>query len=162
MGSGKTAVGRVLAKKLGCKFIDSDAMIKAEAKMTIREIFAKWGEPRFRKMEAGIIKKLSSLNHCIIAAGGGVPINPVNMKNLKKSGVVFWLKANPATILARLKREPGGISARPLINKNDPLKNIKLFLARRKPYYKMADCAINTTGQTPEQIAKKIIVKICK
>lgn len=153
MGTGKTAVGRLIAEKLGWEFLELDDIIEKKEGTSIREIFEKKGEPYFRKLEKDVVKETSQKKGVIISAGGGAVIDEENFKNLKKSGVIICLEASPGVILERTK----GITARPLLNVPDPKKKIEGLLKKREPYYKKADFCINTDNLTVEQVAEKIM-----
>lgn len=153
MGSGKTVIGRVLARKLGTAFIDTDQLIEKEAGIPVREIFATFGEPHFREIEREVIKKISKESGIVIAVGGGSIVNPANMTDLKKHGIIVILKAAPETILSRVD----GNSDRPLLQVDDKLGKIKEMLAGRAPFYEQADIAVNTDVKTPEQVADEIV-----
>jgi shikimate kinase len=156
MGTGKTAVGRELARLLNMQLIDVDTKIEEFEKMSINEIFRQLGEPRFREIETEIIKKLSESKNRIISAGGGAVLKQGNMDILSKSGIVVCLTATPETIL----RRTGNSNDRPLLQVENPLKKIKELLNFRKPFYEKADIMIDTEGKTPLQIAEEIIEKV--
>ncbi|MBI4745467.1 MAG: hypothetical protein HY786_02720 [Deltaproteobacteria bacterium] len=104
MGTGKTSTGRVLARKLETRFIDTDKLIEKEAGIVIREIFDKSGEPHFRRLEREIVKKVSAENGIVIAVGGGAIVNPANLADLKRRGIVVSLTATPEVILSRVEK----------------------------------------------------------
>jgi shikimate kinase len=156
MGTGKTAVGRELARLLNMQLIDIDTKIEDAEKMTINEIFKQFGEPRFREIETEMIKKLSESKNRIISAGGGAVLKQENMSILTKSGIVVCLTATPETIL----RRTGNSNDRPLLQVENPLEKIKELLNFRKPFYEKVDIMIDTEGKTPLQIAEEIIEKV--
>lgn len=153
MGTGKTYTGRVLAVRLGTRFIDTDSLIENDAGIPIREMFEKFGEPHFREIERDIIRKVSDQNGVVIAVGGGALINPENLNDLKRCGIVVNLTASPDVILSRVERNPD----RPLLQVDDKIGKIKELLAVRAPFYDKADIAINTDGKKPEQVAEEIL-----
>jgi shikimate kinase len=156
MGTGKTEVGRELARLLDMKLIDVDTEIEKSQKMTINEIFKEFGEPRFRDVETEMIKKVSENKNIIISAGGGAVLKQENMDTLRKNGIIVCLTATPETILKRTSNNKG----RPLLLVGNPLERIKELLNFRKPFYEKADIMIDTEGKTPLQIAEEIIEKI--
>ena len=91
MGCGKTTVGKILSEKLSMKFVDVDELIEQEQGMTISEIFEKYGEIGFRKIENETIKKVSQWNNAIVSTGGGSVLNVDNVTALKSSGKIFFL-----------------------------------------------------------------------
>ncbi len=153
MGSGKTAVGKLLAKKLGYEFLDTDALIVKQEGKSILAIFSEDGEEKFRELEAKTVRELSGLTEHVISTGGGIVINSNNVANLKKDGRVIWLMASPETILQRV----GSQSHRPLLNIDDPLEKIKILLMEREAFYAEADFSIDTDGLEVEEIADIII-----
>lgn len=153
MGTGKTFTGRALARRLGTKFIDTDALIEKEAGIPISEIFEKFGETRFRELEREVVKRVSEENGIVIAVGGGAIVNPDNLAALKRNGLIINLTASPEVILARVERN----SDRPLLQVEDKIGRIKELLGKRAPYYEKADITVNTDGKTPEQVADEIL-----
>jgi shikimate kinase len=156
MGTGKTAVGRRLSRLLNMKLIDVDTEIGKAQKMAINEIFRNFGEPKFREIETGMIKKLSRNKNVIISTGGGAVLRQENIDTLRENGVIVCLMAIPETILKRTSHN----SNRPLLQVEDPFGKIKELLNFRKPFYEKADIMIDTEGKTPLQIAEEIIEKL--
>lgn len=156
MGTGKSAVGKLLAKKLNRDFVESDEMIETREKMPIKDIFEKKGEPYFRLVEKEVVKEASSRKNIVISAGGGAIVDEDNLKNLKNSGIIICLKASPETILKRTK----DLKTRPLLNVPDPKKKIGELLKKREPYYNKADFSVETDELNPEQVVKKIMAFI--
>jgi shikimate kinase len=154
MGSGKTEVGKALSSKLNMDFVDLDDWIEKEAKMTINEIFAKFGEAHFRELEKEIVKRAcNELNNCIISTGGGVILNRKNVENLHQAGILIWLKVSAEKAYERTKNT----SSRPLLNCPQPIKKIKELLSFRTPYYtKAADYIIDTSNITIDEVVFKI------
>jgi len=153
MGTGKSSVGKILARKLGLKFVDVDEVIEKTTGMKISEIFAKFGEPRFRDIETEVIKLISQNNRQVIATGGGAILREENFKKLKDKGIIVWLKASENVILERVKN----CKDRPLLQVENPKQKIKELLTKRIPFYEKADFSINTEELTPEEVAEKII-----
>ncbi|MBU3912335.1 MAG: shikimate kinase [Candidatus Omnitrophica bacterium] len=158
MGTGKTAVGRILAAKLGCEFIEMDEMIEAKEGCPVREIFDKKGEDYFRNLEMDTAGKVSQEKGVIISTGGGAVVNDKNFQNFKKNGLIICLEASPKVILKRTK----DLASRPLLNVPDPEKKIEELLKKRAPYYKRADFCIDTDTSSAEEVADKIIKWVTK
>lgn len=138
MASGKTVVGKALAEKLGRKFIDSDGEIEKKCGMSIPEIFEKYGEEYFRKVEAEIIKDLSHENNAVISTGGGVVLNCDNIANLRKNGTVVNLEPERSVIIERLSQDDG---TRPL-NKGQDIEQILARFDGRKSFYDNCDVKV--------------------
>jgi len=155
MGTGKTEVGRELARLLTMKLIDIDTEIIKSAKMSINQIFEQFGEQKFRDMETEMIEKVSCEKNVIISTGGGAVLKQENMEALKKTGRVICLMATPETIL----RRTSGTSERPLLQVEKPLEKVNELLNFREPFYEKADLIIDTEDKTPLQIAEEIIEK---
>lgn len=153
MATGKSEVGKELARLLKMEFIDTDDLIEKKVGMKISEIFAKKGEKHFRDLESAIAKQVSSWDKYVIATGGGIVLRQENIKALKKNGKIINLKTSVEKILQRASKN----SARPLLNVKDKKLEIKKLLVKRKPYYKKCDFVVDTTETTPEDAAKKIV-----
>lgn len=153
MGTGKSVVGKELAKKLNKDFVELDDIIETREKMPIKDIFEKKGEPYFRRVEKKVVKEASLKDNTIISAGGGAIIDEENFKNLKNSGTIICLKASPETILKRTK----GLKTRPLLNVQDPKKQIEELLKKRKPCYSKADFSIETDNLSIKQVVEEIL-----
>lgn len=153
MGTGKTAAGKRLAKRLGWKFIDVDELIEKGAKASIADIFTQHGESVFRRLERAHINRLVHGHHQVIATGGGAVTDPLNRRRLRASGVVVCLIARPRVILERVGRR---IDARPMLTRKDPLARIRTLLNERAQAYKQADLTVDTSDLTAEQVVERI------
>ncbi len=154
MGSGKSTIGRVIAKKLVRRFIDTDRFIERRAGKTIPEIFEQDGEQTFRKHEKETIRKVSQYVGVIIATGGGAIKDDENFKNLKQAGWIIALYASPETLYKRIQ----GKRVRPLLEgKDDPVKILEDIYNERKSYYGRADYQIDTENKDVDQISNEII-----
>lgn len=157
MGTGKSRVGKRLSQKMGLEYIDTDEMIERETGMSIGEIFDQQGEAYFRKLERDLAKRLSGETKKIILWGGGVVLNPENIRNLKRGGTMVLLEAEPEEIYRRIKND----RTRPLLKENMNLKTIKELLAQRQEaYHNSGDMIINTTDKTVEEVCDEIISKL--
>jgi len=157
MGTGKTSVGRELSKALGYTFIDTDVLIEEREAMPISLIFKKKGEDYFRAVEQETVAEVSKMDDAVIATGGGVIKNRVNVKNLGRRGVIVWLRADPDIILRRVMLEGG---KRPLLDVEEPLNEIKNLLSQRMSLYQQADVSIDTNYITPGEAAHEIMEKL--
>ena len=149
MGCGKSRIGKQLAKALGMSFNDLDAYIVSHEKMTIPEIFEKFGEPHFRRLEAKYIAEMP--DNSVTALGGGAVINDETAETARKSGTVIFLDAGFDVCYARIKDDPN----RPLAH-NSPKETVKELYDRRYPVYsERSDITIKAVG-TPNAIVEAI------
>ena len=157
MGTGKTAVGQALAKKLGRRFVELDSLIEQKAGKSIPEIFQQDGEIAFRDFEIEITKEIARQKYSVIACGGGLVLNKINIDRLKESAVVVYLTASPRVILKRVSSEKG---QRPLLEVDNPTLTIRELLRFRKPFYeRAADIKIDTSKLDISSVIKQIIDK---
>ena len=156
MGTGKTSVGLLLSEKLGKKYVEMDTLIEEKAGKTIPEIFSQDGEIRFRELEMAVAKDLTLITNSIISTGGGIVLNKLNIDYLKKNSFIVLLEADPKEILGRIIEE--GKEKRPLLNSDDPLKEINKLLKFRTYYYEnSADFIISTDKKQISEITDEII-----
>jgi shikimate kinase len=154
MGTGKTAVGRKLAKRLAWEFIDADERIAERAGMPVAKIFATRGEAVFRRLERRCIARVVHGQNQIVATGGGAFLDQESRGLLRASGPVICLTATPKALLARLGRQ---ITTRPLLHgMGSPLARIQELLAQRASSYAQADLTIETSALTVDQVVNKI------
>ena len=152
MGTGKTTVGTLLASGLGMAFVDMDKVIEARAGKVISRIFAEDGEPHFRALERALVLELAGQEGLVIACGGGVVLNPDNVSDLGRSGLVVCLSAAPEVILKRVEKE----SHRPLLEGDERMQRILKILDARRPLYGAIPFQIDTTTLTPQQVVDLI------
>ncbi len=154
MGSGKSAVGRLVAKRLRFQFVDTDQLIVKRAGMPISEIFARHGEEYFRNLETAELDALEHLRRSVIATGGGVVVKERNHAILARLGFVVWLTASEDVIFNRVSRN----DKRPLLQTEDPRATIREMLAARRPLYeKAAQFTLDTTTFSHDEAADKVI-----
>jgi shikimate kinase len=151
MGSGKTTVGRTLARRLDWEFLDMDVEIERVAEMSVTEIFRRYGEVRFRSEESVLIDKLRRQRDCVIATGGGTVLNPDNLKRLDEIGVIVHLHVTLAEAVSRIKQK----NTRPLLKKS--WEELDEIWRSRQSVYWQAEVSIDTSGKTVETIAQEII-----
>ena len=148
MGTGKTTVGRRVAKSLGFKFVDTDQLIVKRAGKSIPEIFEDDGEKTFREIETEVLRECAEKSGQVISTGGGIVTQPRNREILKTAGYVVWLRASAESIFERVKRNRN----RPLLRVEDPMGTITKLLEERTPVYEQShDLAISTDGLTLEE-----------
>ncbi|MFH0912754.1 MAG: shikimate kinase [Candidatus Omnitrophota bacterium] len=158
MGTGKTSVGRQLAKKKKWQFMDLDDLIELKEKRVISSIFAEDGEPYFRKVEKKALREVAKEKRFVVACGGGVVLDKDNIKVMKDTGIIVCLSASPEVILKRT----AAYRHRPLLNVGNPKKQIGLLLKLRAPYYAQADKTINTSRISAEEVVAKILKLVSK
>ena len=162
-GTGKSTVGRLLAKRLERDFIDSDKYIEDSTGKTIKSIFEDDGEEGFRKIEADTIAELSKEDNKVISAGGGVVLREENIKNLKDNGFLILLEATPEIIYSRIAQDEKTTQQRPSLTDKKPLDEIKHLIEQRENAYKSAaDFTINTSYVSCEDIVNEIITTVNK
>ena len=153
MGCGKTTIGKELAKNLSFSFIETDIVIEQEQNKTINQIFSIFGEQYFRELEKQTYLKVSNLRNYIISTGGGVVKYEQNIINLKKNGIIIYLKATPEKIYENLKYD----NKRPLLNTKNKYKTISTLLNEREPLYaKYSDIIFEVNDNTPFVLARDI------
>jgi len=158
MGSGKTVIATRLSKILGRQIIDTDKIIERKKRIKIKNIFKLYGEEYFRKLESDAVRFVGKQKGKIISTGGGVVTKSHNIKELKKNGIIVYLKNKFATSVNRLKNKKD----RPLFNVADIKRTRKLFNQRLKLYKKAADIIVETDNKTIGEVAKEIIKRSWK
>ncbi len=153
MGTGKTTLGRLLAKRIGYKFIDTDAQIEKQIGQTIADLFQTQGETAFRKLEAKLVKELAQQEGLVIATGGGLVLDPTNVATLSKTGQIICLTASPEEILARVSKQQ---DVRPLLQEKDPRAKIIELLQQRETIYQQFP-QLSASKQTLEQLVDRLL-----
>ena len=157
MASGKTTIGKLLAKKLSCNFYDSDELIEEKEGMTVGEIFEKFGETEFRRLENELSKELANFENCVIALGGGFVLNPENIENLRKNSIIVYLKTNEEIIRNRFSYSS---QTRPLM-KNSQIDEVIARFKEREKFYKNYDICINLSiNNSAKAHADEVLRKI--
>lgn len=156
MGTGKTTIGRALADQLKRDFIDMDIELEARAGKPIPRIFVEDGEPVFRRMERDLVVELSCQGNLVIAAGGGIVLNPDNIRDFNATGHVICLMAAPDEILRRVSDS----NHRPLLEQGDKRERIRKLLQQRQPLYDAIPAQVDTTGKTVNEVVAEVLEKI--
>jgi shikimate kinase len=157
MGAGKSTVGKLLAKKLGRRFLDADHVIEDRCGVKIPVIFEMEGEDGFRKREAQAIKDITAEDDLILATGGGAILLPENRQFLSERGTVIYLHANPIELWHRTK----GGEGRPLLKNGDAKKILENLYAIRDPLYReIADYVIETGKPSVNQLVNTLIMQL--
>lgn len=156
-GSGKTTVGRQLARRLKVPFVDSDQVIEARLGCSIREFFEREGEPRFRDMESEVIDDLSQRPDQVLSTGGGVVLRPENRQLLRERGRAVYLKSTPEELFRRLRHDAN----RPLLQVADPLGKLReLFLQRDPLYREVAHFTLETGRPSVSTLVNMIVMQL--
>lgn len=154
MGTGKSTIGREVAKKIKIKFVDLDKIIEKNEGQSIAELFKKKGEKYFRDIEEKTFFSLDSSKHIILATGGGAFLNKKIREGILKSYISVWLNASIETLVERVSYN---INKRPLINEDNVTDSIKTLKKLRDPIYKEANFEINCSQFARDVVIKKVI-----
>lgn len=157
MGAGKTSIGRRLARTLAVPFADADDEIVTAAGLSIPDIFALYGESRFRELERRVVARLLNEPPMILALGGGAFIDPLTRVHTKTHGVSVWLRADLDTLVARTARRRG---TRPLLDQGDPRDILARLMEQRYPIYAEADYTVDTTNEPHEAVVERILTLV--
>jgi shikimate kinase len=155
MGTGKSAVGPLVARALGYTYVDLDREVEQAAGATVPQIFAREGEAGFRRREAEALDAVSARDRCVVATGGGAVLSSTNRERMARTGHVVCLTASPAAIVRRTRR---GRSRRPLLAGTGSLESrVRNLLAERSVYYAECHHMVDTTGRPVAAVAKEIV-----
>jgi shikimate kinase/3-dehydroquinate synthase len=160
MGAGKSAVGEALARRLGRRFVDTDAEIERESGAGIPEIFRREGEVGFRRREVRAIEGLGG-EDCVAALGGGAIAQPGAAERLAASGIVVYLRARPESLLGRI----GNGSGRPLLEEAGPgggLERLEELLRERGPHYETAAIVVDTDDRSVEEVVEALVAELAE
>jgi shikimate kinase len=155
MGSGKSTVGRRVARAGGHPFADTDALVEERAGASIPEVFTGQGEPAFRSLESAVIADLAGrVPAAVVATGGGAVLSETNV-DLMRQGMVVWLSASPSTLARRLE----GSSGRPLLATGESLVEAlgRLLAERRVAYERAAHAVVEVDGLDPDEVATEVM-----
>lgn len=156
-GSGKSTVGRQLARRLQLPFSDSDHVIEARLGCPIRDFFEREGEERFRDIEAEVIDTLSQQGAGVLSTGGGAVLRPENRRHLRERGTVIYLKSHPEELIRRLRHDTN----RPLLQVADPMAKLReLFVARDPLYRQTAHFVIETGRPSVATLVNMIVMQL--
>lgn len=154
MGAGKTAIGRKVAGMLGLPFIDSDHEIEAVSRMTIPDLFERYGEAEFRALEQRVIHRLLTENGPqVLSTGGGAFMNEQTREAIAEHGISVWLKADLDLLMERVSKKQN----RPLLKNDDPRAVLQRLMDVRYPVYATAEITVITRDERKEVIAAEVV-----
>lgn len=153
-GSGKTTIGRQLARRWGLDFVDTDHVIEHRLGCAIREFFAREGEDRFRDLEQQVVDDLTRSQGGVIATGGGAVLREANRRHMHERGQVIYLRSSPEDVFRRLRHD----TARPLLQVDDPLQRLRSLYELRDPLYRDAAHFVIETGRPSVVMLVNMIV----
>ncbi len=157
MGAGKTAVGTLLATRLGIQFVDSDREMEHSANRSIAEIFAEDGEVFFRQKETQVLDRLLNGPPCVLSTGGGAYLAEKNRKLISGAGVAVWLRADLELLWDRVKHK----NTRPLLHVANPRAKLAELLEARMPYYQQAEIAVQSERSLSlDQMTDKVVAAL--
>ena len=157
MGSGKSTIGRKLAKLLEYSFVDTDSVIEEDQGCSVAEIFKYGGEECFRKMETRLLQKLKNVENSVIATGGGIVLREQNQRLLQEIGKRVYLNVPQEELQQRLKNDRN----RPLLKEKDPETVVQKMMKERVLLYEQAEYIVDAGQRSPQKIASEIINKLC-
>jgi shikimate kinase len=157
MASGKTAVGRRLARRLGYRFVDTDHLVEQAAGRSVAAIFESDGEAAFRALERETIAGLAPASPTVVATGGGAFVDEQNRRALRRLGPVVWLVTSLETVLERVGR---GGAKRPLAQGPQATERLAALLEARMPVYRKADVMVETDGLSVEQAVTRVVAAL--
>lgn len=152
MGTGKTTVGKRVAERCGCPFLDLDDVIEENAGMAISQIFEDYGEPKFREYEREAVRSLLDRPPLVVAPGGGAVMDERNRAVFDEAGICICLLATPEAILTRVEKE----SHRPLLEQGDKADRIRKLYESRRKVYESFPLKIDTSQMSIEQVADRV------
>jgi shikimate kinase len=153
MGAGKTAIGRRVAQMLDLPFVDSDHEIETVSRMSVPDLFERYGEPEFRALERRVITRLLEEGDRVISTGGGAFMNEDTRRAIARHGISIWLKAELDVLMERVSKNKN----RPLLKNDDPRAVMQRLMRERYPVYALADLTVQTRDVTKEVIASETV-----
>jgi shikimate kinase len=160
MGAGKTSIGKRLAARLEVPFADADHEIEAAAGMTVAEIFVKYGELEFRRLERSVINRLLHDRPHVLATGGGAYMSEMTRAAMKATAFTVWLKAPIDILLARVRKRQEHDQSRPLLNTGDVRLTLEKLAVEREPVYALADMMLESGDEPHAVLVDKIVAAL--
>lgn len=160
MGAGKTSIGKRLAVRLDVPFADADHEIEEAAGMSVADIFAKYGEPEFRRLERNVIARLLHDKLLVLATGGGAWMDETTRATMKSQAFSIWLRAPVDILLGRVRKRQEHEQARPLLNNGDMRGTLEKLLLAREPVYALADMVLDSGDEPHGVLVDKIVAAL--
>ncbi|MBZ9678294.1 shikimate kinase [Mesorhizobium sp. ES1-1] len=158
MGAGKTAIGRKVATMLSLPFVDSDQEIESVSRMTVPELFERYGEGEFRALEQRVILRVLENGPQVLSTGGGAFMNAQTREAIAAHGVSVWLKAELDLLMERVSKKQN----RPLLKSADPRAVLERLMGERYPVYAISDVTVPTRDDRKEIIAAEVLEALCR
>lgn len=153
MGSGKTAVGERVARRIGAPFVDTDGEVASRTGCTVAQLWGERGEKAFRAMESAAVGRIATGPPVVVATGGGAVLDDQNREVMAATGRVVWLSASPTALAARV----GDAAGRPLLEDGATAERMEELLTRRRPLYEsVADLTVDTTSDDVDVVVTRI------
>src|SRR5580698_7642330 len=159
-GAGKTSIGKRLAARLDVGFCDADHEIETAAGMTVAEIFAKYGEPEFRRLERCVIARLLGETPHVLATGGGAYMDESTRDAMRTRAFTIWLKAPIDILLGRVRKRQEHDQSRPLLNNDDMRGTLERLLTVREPLYAQANMTLESADEPHAVQLDKIVAAL--
>ncbi|WP_374828178.1 shikimate kinase [Mycoplana dimorpha] len=156
MGAGKSAIGRLVAQALSVPFVDADHEIERVSRMSISDLFARYGEDEFRALEARVMKRLLRSGPRVISTGGGAYINERTRRHIKRGGLTVWLKADLDVLWERVNKR----DTRPLLKTENPKQTLENLMNARYPIYAEADLTVLSRDVRKEEVVEDVLAAI--
>ncbi|MCK3780401.1 shikimate kinase [Ensifer sesbaniae] len=156
MGAGKSAIGRLTAQALGIPFVDSDHEIERVSRMTISDLFARYGEEEFRALETRVLKRLLRTGPRVVSTGGGAYINERSRRQIKKGGLTVWLNAELEVLWERVNKR----DTRPLLKTENPKQTLENLMNARYPIYAEADLIVLSRDVKKETMVEDVLAAV--
>jgi shikimate kinase len=153
--SGKTTIGRNLARRLRLTFVDTDRIIEEVARRPIGDIFAQDGEAMFREIEQAAVAQACAGTNQVISTGGGAFVDPTNRERLRRGNLVVHLQVRPETVVLRLRNSRSG-RPRPMLDAPDPLERVRELMAARREAYALAHVAIGVDDRSRHEVVSDL------
>ncbi|HXI21782.1 MAG TPA: shikimate kinase [Gemmatimonadales bacterium] len=153
-GAGKTTVGKLLAERLGTSLVDTDAILVRRMQMPVTQIFAEFGEPKFRSLEVEVLTQAVAGPPSVIAPGGGWVVSPGAFEAVRPACFLVYLR----TMVLTAAKRAGGEATRPLLVGEDPVERMRQLLKQREPYYAQADTELKADVKAPAALADEIAI----